>query len=254
MQPSSHDEQVFDINDFTTASDWEKFISDLEQVLRQWGLSAGGRQAGTKRLTRAQLSAADWTVKTEAVRFSRVPLLLHHLYVKGLSDAEQLDEHSLRRGHELPIALQDTASGDHDFVANCPAVSRLFGLREFVLIASADTKQPINNIDRIKLLISSSAISLGNIACTVPVFVQVTASHFVGIFQDSDIRTNFEMVCLDEVPSKLRHLSSLLALFKEKLGYPSTESLSVRVSVRFVNILQRYDCICFPSLRHRDHV
>ena len=232
-------EQVFDINDFTTASDWEKFISDLEQVLRQWGLSSGGQKAGSKRLTRDQLSAANWALNSESVRFSRVALVLHHLYAKDLPDEEPLDENSVRRGHELPVALQDTASADNDFVSHCPAITRLFGLREFVLISSADIKQPICDIDRVKLLISSSAISLGNIACTVPVFVQVTSSHFVGIFMDSDKRTNFDMVCLKEVPAKFKYLSALLSLFKEKLGYPSTECLSVRVSVRFVNVLRR---------------
>lgn len=228
---------IFDINDFTTASDWEKFISDLEQVLRHWGLSSGKQKAGSKRLGREQLSAASWSLLTEPLKFSRVALLLHHFYAKDLPDEEPLD--SARRRNELPVALQDTASSDNDFVSQCPAITRLFGLREYVLISSADRNQPINNIDRVKLLTSSSAISLGNIACTVPVFVQVTPNHYTGVLIDSDKRTNFDMVSLKEVPSKLKYLSALLTLFKEKLGYLTTDCLSVRVSVRFVIVLRR---------------
>lgn len=235
--PAVTTDPIFDINDFTTASDWEKFISDLEQALRQWGLSSGQRKAGSKRLSREQLSASSWSLLTEPLKFSRVALLLHHFYAKDLPEEEPLD--ISRRGNELPVALQDTASSDNDFVSQCPAITRLFGLREYVLISSADRNQPISNIDRVKLLTSSSAISLGNIACTVPVFVQVTPNHYTGLLIDSDMRTHFDMVCLKEVPSKLKHLSTLLTLFKEKLGYPTTECLSVRVSVRFVVVLRR---------------
>ncbi|KAJ1648958.1 hypothetical protein IWQ61_009804, partial [Dispira simplex] len=42
-RPSSQviDTEVFEIVDFTTATDWEKCIAKLEEVLRQWGLQDG---------------------------------------------------------------------------------------------------------------------------------------------------------------------------------------------------------------------
>ena len=30
---------VFEINDFTAATEWENFIDDIENILRNWGLS-----------------------------------------------------------------------------------------------------------------------------------------------------------------------------------------------------------------------
>jgi Rab3 GTPase-activating protein catalytic subunit len=241
MHSSATHDQVFDINDFTSASDWEKFISDLEQALRQWDLSSGQHKAGSKRLSREQLSAVSWSLQSLPIKFNNVALVLHHYHAKDLPDEEPLDQHSARHGNELPVALMDTASCDHDFVNQGPAITRLFGLREFVIIASADKTQPISSIDRVKLLISSVAISVGNIKCSVPVFAHVAANHYTGILIDAEKRTNFEMVCLREVPSKFKHLSALLSVFKEKLGHPATDSLSVRVSVRFVNQIRRSD-------------
>ena len=38
---SSDEDEVFEIDDFTCASDWERFISLIEQKIREWGLNEG---------------------------------------------------------------------------------------------------------------------------------------------------------------------------------------------------------------------
>lgn len=54
----------------------------------------------------------------------------------------------------------------------------------------------------------------------VPMFVQLGESWrqiFAGVCQNSDVRTNFEMVHLKNRPPKCGHLASLLDSFKEKV-------------------------------------
>ena len=241
MQNQFADSDVFDINDFTTASDWEKFVSDLEQTLRQWDLSSDHHKSGTKRLTRDQFSCVSWSYRGEVLRFGRVPLSVQHIFADGIANEEPLDASSPRRGHELPLPLQDTSCSEFDFLTKCPPVTQLFGLREFILISSAQKNEPINDISRVKLLMSSAAIASGNISCQVPVFVNVSqAHHFVGIFCDAGIRTSFQMVCLKHIPQKFGYLSELLSIFKEKMGYSTSEvPAPVRVSVRFLNVLKK---------------
>ena len=41
------DEGVFEITDYTTASDWERFISSLEEILTDWKISKQRDQANS---------------------------------------------------------------------------------------------------------------------------------------------------------------------------------------------------------------
>lgn len=36
----AEDHEIFDINDFTTASDWERFIVQIEELVNEWKLNA----------------------------------------------------------------------------------------------------------------------------------------------------------------------------------------------------------------------
>lgn len=36
----SEDHEIFDINDFTTASDWERFIVQIEETINEWKLNS----------------------------------------------------------------------------------------------------------------------------------------------------------------------------------------------------------------------
>ncbi len=36
----SEDHEVFDINDFTTASDWERFIVQIEELITEWKINS----------------------------------------------------------------------------------------------------------------------------------------------------------------------------------------------------------------------
>jgi len=33
--------EIFEIDDFTSPSDWEKFVAQVEHLIREWGLATG---------------------------------------------------------------------------------------------------------------------------------------------------------------------------------------------------------------------
>ena len=236
---SADDTSPCDINDFTTASAWEQFVAQVEQVIRRWNLQDGGCKGGSAPLTRSQLLAAKWMQTVESLTFGRVSLLLHHFSLAA-SLCQTKHSDSKDTATTRSVALQDSASVEHDFLTRCPTVTRLFGLREFLLITSAEKDQPINTLDRVKLLLSSAALALANAGAVVPLFVQVDAAgHFVGLSLDSESRTDYDMICLKRVPASLRNLSGLLSLFKEKLGYSPADCPSVSVSARFAKSIRR---------------
>ena len=39
LAEDSEDHEIFDINDFTTASDWERFVVHLEELITTWKIN-----------------------------------------------------------------------------------------------------------------------------------------------------------------------------------------------------------------------
>jgi hypothetical protein len=39
--------EIFEIDDFTSPSDWEKFVAQVEHLIREWGLAKAGDGAQT---------------------------------------------------------------------------------------------------------------------------------------------------------------------------------------------------------------
>ena len=70
------DSEVFEITDFTTASDWERFVSKLEEVLHEWKLLASPPSA-IPPLNKDALSKGEWTERLERIQFADF-----HFYVK----------------------------------------------------------------------------------------------------------------------------------------------------------------------------
>lgn len=59
------DEEVFEITDFTTASDWEKFIAELSEAITSWQLS----DVETLRpLRKSEISKGKWIQLTKEIR------------------------------------------------------------------------------------------------------------------------------------------------------------------------------------------
>lgn len=222
------EDEVFEINDFTTASDWERFVSDLETIIRQWKLNEINQDDGDR--DQIDWSHYTWSQKTESIKFAKTSFAVSH--VLGRLDKKYKD---VKRDENLNILS--------DLPFSCPPITRLFGCRELLCITCTDSADALSQ-DKTKLLTSSALLALFNTGCHgVPVFVDVARNNslFSGVSTSKDTRTLHEMVYLKNVPQSYSYLSSLLPLFKEKLGYSATNCpVPVNLSIKFEKSFSRW--------------
>uniref|UniRef100_A0A8D0C8F6 Rab3 GTPase-activating protein catalytic subunit n=1 Tax=Salvator merianae TaxID=96440 RepID=A0A8D0C8F6_SALMN len=233
---SEPESEVFEITDFTTASEWERFISRVEEVLNDWkliGISSG------KPLEKGVYTTEIWDEKSDEIAFAdfRFSVTYHYL-VQESSDKDAKEETA---EDVLPVAMQDLLNMNNDFPPRAHCLVRWYGLREFVVIAPAANNDAVLSESKCNLLLSSVSIALGNTGCQVPVFVQIQhkwRKMYVGECQGPGVRTDFEMVHLRKVPSQYTHLSGLLDVFKSKIACPLTPLPPINISIRLTYILQ----------------
>ena len=59
------EEEVFEINDFTNSSDWEKFIAQIEEAINEWQLNS---YLKFRPLSANALASSEWETKTASLR------------------------------------------------------------------------------------------------------------------------------------------------------------------------------------------
>src|SRR6266480_552208 len=107
-------EDPFEINDFTTASDWEKFISDLETLFRQWKLGSSHPSPNScpaspdVETSPADLNSIKWQQKLDTLRFSKVSLDISHIICRD------------KNGRKI---TSEDLTGDF-FPSSCPPIAR----------------------------------------------------------------------------------------------------------------------------------
>ncbi|NXK31671.1 RB3GP protein, partial [Piprites chloris] len=241
-QPES---EVFEITDFTTASEWERFISKVEEVLNDWkliGVSSG------KPLEKGIYTTGTWEEKSDEISFADFKFsVTHHYLVQEPSDKDGKEELA---EDALPLPMQDLLCMNNDFPPRAHCLVRWYGLREFVVIAPAANNEAVVSESKCNLLLSSVSIALGNTGCQVPLFVQIHQKWrrmYVGECQGPGVRTDFEMVHLRKVPSQYTHLSGLLEIFKTKIGCPLTPLPPISMAIRLTYVLQDWQQYFWPQ-------
>ncbi|XP_057883524.1 rab3 GTPase-activating protein catalytic subunit isoform X2 [Melospiza georgiana] len=242
---SEPESEVFEITDFTTASEWERFISKIEEVLNDWkliGISSG------KPLEKGIFTTGTWEEKSDEISFADFKFsVTHHYLVQEPSDKDGKEE----LGEDaLPLPMQDLLCMNNDFPPRAHCLVRWYGLREFVVIAPAANNDAVISESKCNLLLSSISIALGNTGCQVPLFVQIHHKWrrmYVGECQGPGVRTDFEMVHLRKVPGQYTHLSGLLDIFKTKIGCPLTPLPPVSMAIRLTFVLQDWQQYFWPQ-------
>ncbi|KAM9305112.1 rab3 GTPase-activating protein catalytic subunit isoform 1-T1 [Gastrophryne carolinensis] len=241
---SDPESEVFEITDFTTASEWERFIAKVEEVLNDWKLIGDSVK---KTPEKGEYTTGVWEEKGDQVSFADFKFGIKHHYLVQESVEKEEDEDG---GEDsLPMCMQDLLSTNNDFPAIAHCLVRWYGLREFVVISPAGSDAVISE-SKCNLLMSSVSIALGNTGCQVPVFVQIHQKWrklYVGECQGPGMRTDFEMVHLRKVPNQYTHLSGLLDIFKSKIGCPLTALPPVNMAIRFTYILQDWQQYFWPQ-------
>ena len=237
---------VFEITDFTTASDWERFIARLEEILHEWKLvNHEPRPPAMK----DQYSADAWAEKTEEVVFADFRFTVTYLYLKTGENTDsgvgkqtrKGDDEDIDEDHKTPTVFLDLMNFENDFPSRAHFLCRWYGLQEFLTLTPVSEKQSIDSESRARLLLSSASIALGNSACGIPMFVQVQ-SRWRKLFTGTSLvkggaTVEFEMSHLKRLPSQYCHLAGLLDVFKSKLGCTYISMPPVSVSVRFTYVL-----------------
>ncbi|KAM6071107.1 rab3 GTPase-activating protein catalytic subunit isoform 1-T1 [Chlamydotis macqueenii] len=242
---SEPESEVFEITDFTTASEWERFISKIEEVLNDWkliGISSG------KPLEKGVYTTGAWEEKSDEISFADFRFsITHHYLVQEPSDKDGKEE---LVEDALPLPMQDLLCMNNDFPPRAHCLVRWYGLREFVVIAPAANNDAVLSESKCNLLLSSVSIALGNTGCQVPLFVQIHHKWrrmYVGECQGPGVRTDFEMVHLRKVPNQYTHVSGLLDVFKSKIGCPLTPLPPVSMAIRLTYVLQDWQQYFWPQ-------
>lgn len=243
---SSEEEQdVFEITDFTTASEWERFIARIEEIIHEWKLvSSASVQPPLKK---DELTNSYWEEQRETLLFANVSFdVVHHYIKENLEEIIGINEST----DPLPCAMRDIMSWENDFPPRAHCLVRWYGLRDFIIIHPSTNNEAITNEDKAKLLLSSICIAINNTNCSIPIFIQLLQQHekfYMGICEGGGFRMNFEMVHLHRTLPQYNHLSGLLNIYRSKLGSQMTNLAPITVSIRFTYIMRDWSLYTWPQ-------
>lgn len=179
-------DQVFEITDFTTATDWERFIADFEDVLRKWDNLEKPDEVNEKpEMVCGSIAGgiADCLSHSETVslKFAKFVLIVRLYCYKGslpplerpinklmyTNRSDELTGYLTKDVHlESEESRFDVFNDLMDFRYSFPhrahCIYRWFGVKKFVVISPMENNL-ITSEDRAKLLLSSAAIAMRNI-------------------------------------------------------------------------------------------
>lgn len=257
---AEEDGDVFEITDFTTASEWERFIAQLEEVLHEWKLV---NRDPLPPVPKGKLTEGSWEEKTEEILFADFRFLITYTCLKrdgnsrepegnrSSRERDEVDDDVCEDEHKTPTVFNDLMNMDNDFPSRAHCLCRWYGLQEFLVIHPAPNSGVIDSESRAKILESSIAIALSNSVCHVPTFTQLQQKWrklYTGIALVPGASVEFEMLHLRKIPSQYTHLAGLLDVFKAKLGCTYISMPPVSVSVRFTYILKDWIYCPWPQL------
>ncbi|XP_047232919.1 rab3 GTPase-activating protein catalytic subunit [Girardinichthys multiradiatus] len=235
--------EVFEITDFTTASEWERFVSRVEEIINEWKLTDNHVEELSPE--KGAYISGSWGEQSQDVHFADFKFYITHHFLK-----EECKKNGKGEEDALPLAMQDLLCMHNDFPPRAHCLVRWYGLREFVVISPGANCEAIISESKSNLLLSSISMSLANSGCQVPMFVQIQQKWrkiYAGECQGPGVRTDFEIVHLRKVPSQYNHLSGLLDIFRSKIGCNMLPLSPVDITIRYTYILQDWQQSSWPQ-------
>uniref|UniRef100_A0A915L0C5 Rab3 GTPase-activating protein catalytic subunit n=1 Tax=Romanomermis culicivorax TaxID=13658 RepID=A0A915L0C5_ROMCU len=270
-------EDIFEIYDFTNVTDWERFTADIESTIHEWNLVNTSEHCNISTARRVVLSQiTDWIVKSTDIR-SYKDYTLKMTYYKAIvgedspeiaaeqnlskSDSwDDFDNPPLETAPDLnfsptmadyfrpysTVACLDLYDFKQEFLNdNRHVLINYYGLREFLVVGYKDekTKMIFRDESVQNMILSAFHVATLNTKCELPIFLQINEPKrnlYLGVCQNSDIRTIFEMVHLKRQPPGLDYLSNYLEMFKDKAFERHRVSMypKAKVSFRLSYVLQ----------------
>ncbi|KAL9679748.1 hypothetical protein QQ045_017614 [Rhodiola kirilowii] len=216
------EEELGQFDDFTLASSWERFISDIEAVCRQWLID------GPEKL-----------LEKGAVRWHSS----HDLY-KTKADLKYA-----AKNYSMEYYFRSSLTGKStDWDGTLHDLQLSFGVDEFLAIAPQSASGVVLDAPEASKLLSAVAIALSNCNSLWPAFVPVhdpSRKAYIGIQNMGTVFTKrFEADRIgSQVPLKLMHLEGLYEMFVSKFAYSTVDfslpafqvKFSMRLSYRTVS-------------------
>ncbi|XP_057512067.1 uncharacterized protein LOC130794228 isoform X2 [Actinidia eriantha] len=198
VKEEDREEEFERFDDFTLASSWERFISEIEAVCRQW-LADGPKNLLQKGAACLGSSKSLYTVKFE-LKYATKSYFMEY-YFEINNDGK----------------VADWSCNLHDLQLS-------FGVTEFLVIAPQSASGVVLDAPEASKLLSAIAIALSNCSSLWPAFVPVhdpSRKAYIGIQNMGTIFTRrFEADRIgSQVPLKLMHLEGLYELFLSKFVF-----------------------------------
>ncbi|XP_040991905.1 rab3 GTPase-activating protein catalytic subunit isoform X3 [Juglans microcarpa x Juglans regia] len=201
-------EEVEHFDDFTLASSWERFISEIEAVCRQW-MADGPKNLLEKGAVHLEFSKNLYKVKSD-LKYASKSYCIEYYFEKTNNDSRVSDWNF--NLHELQMC---------------------FGVNDFLVIAPQSASGVVLDAPEASKLLSAVAIALTNCSSLLPALVPVhdpSRKAYIGIQNMGTVFTRrFEADHIGtQVPVQLMHLEGLYELFISKFAY-STLDFSVHL-------------------------
>ncbi|XP_019439248.1 PREDICTED: rab3 GTPase-activating protein catalytic subunit-like isoform X2 [Lupinus angustifolius] len=201
-------------DDFTLASSWERFISEIEAICRLW-MSDGPNNLLIKGAVLVEDSNHLYKVKSE-LKYAMKSYYMEYYFETNPDDGGK------PAGWNFDL---------HD-------MQLCFGVKEFLVIAPQSASGVVLDAPEASKLLSSVAIALSNCSSLWPAFVPVhdpSRKAYIGIQSMGTVFTRrFEADLIrSQVPVKLMHLEGLYELFVSKFAYSTLDLTVHNFKVRY---------------------
>ncbi|CAG0900347.1 unnamed protein product, partial [Cyprideis torosa] len=246
-QQSPSEEDVFEITDFTTATDFERFTSRFEQLLLEWQVNID--RPASPRLADGAFCTENFQTTDEILLFANFKFVVtrHQLELPGAlaeSNASSFvnegetkeDVKKFSSGPSYFRALEELMSTGNEFSFRSHCLVRWFGHSDFLTIRPFDENALLTDSQR-RLVLSAVSVAVNNTAAHIPVFLQLQKKwqrFYYGLCETGKTVTDYEMIHLRRPPNpQFKYLAELLTMFKDKIGSPAPLQTPVLVSARF---------------------
>ncbi|KAG0088473.1 Rab3 GTPase-activating protein catalytic subunit [Podila epicladia] len=256
------DFESFEFIDYTTSGPWERFIIQIEDCLKKWGLvhnsygvfDPSHSSPSSTTTNSGSLSGQDSDNTSSSSTPSTPPSppareLYHRKEIVTLDEVSYLLSYQY---HPAKACILAGVQGiDLDFLPTTlksiqhHLLHRWTGLTHILVLAPLTAQtDAIVDLGSAKLLLSSFAIAFQNTGCNIPVFVPTGQSRsmtFTGLSiqpqvgvakeemgleeteEDQAIEVRFNTVLVPYPPAQYTNLSGILDLFIERMGIEDEE-------------------------------
>mmetsp|Transcript_49630 Transcript_49630/g.97331 ORF Transcript_49630/g.97331 Transcript_49630/m.97331 type:complete len:921 (+) Transcript_49630:25-2787(+) len=213
---------VFEIKDFTTASPLEKFVKDLEEVIREWTQELPD---GTSTNDGGVVLEREISYAGRDYLLGYVSMAVQNLEVHSDDSSGYGSDGSGEHG-EIGGNQGDLSGGYfHSHLGKGPFLTKCFGVDSFLTLKpKLDRNIPQNENST---LLSSLALASTGSGCALPLFVPIGDSS-KQLYLGCSSQFSYDSRVVPAVPGPLTHLSGILDFFTERtrLCSPITNSTS----------------------------